>query len=548
MINIKFKGNIYSIESRTTLEDFFKTIITDYTDIIIGVINNSIKELNTVITEDCTVDYFDLKDVNGQKVYKRSLSFLFIKATKDIMQEAKVELCHTLSKGQYCLINNTDRFNDDMLLKIKKRMNELIEEDLPFIKTTLSRKEAIDLFKKTKRYEKIKLLENIEKEKVNIYSLDGYKDYFYGYLVPSTKYLKLFDLVREDEGVVLLVPERKNPKNLKKHNPQPKLLNVFTETKDWAKIMKINLVGDLNEQITNGKYGDIIRTVEALQETKISKIAEQIANNSEKKVVLIAGPSSSGKTSFSRRLAIQLKVNGLNAIPISMDDYFVDRDKTPLNEEGKPDFESIYALDLEFFNKQLKELLSGGEVELPTFNFQKGIREFSGSKVRLKENDILIFEGIHGLNPLLTSSIDEKSKFKIYVSPLTQLNLDYHNRISTTDCRIIRRIVRDNKFRGHSAERTIELWDNVRNGEEKNIFPYQEEADAMFNSTLIYEISVLKKYIEPLLRSVDRNSISYIESNRLLKFIEYFKSIDDELDIPPTSIIKEFIGGSRIVD
>lgn len=547
-INIKFRGTNYKINKNMTLEDFLKIINHNYKNAVIGVIDNSIKELNTPLIKDCTVDYFDLTNNNGQKVYKRSLSFLFIKATKDVLQEAKVELCHTLSKGQYCLIHNTNRFNDEMLVKIKNRMIELVKENLPFVKTKLNRKEAISLFKKTNRYEKIKLLENIDKETVNIYNLDGYKDYFYGYLVPSTGYLKLFDIKRENEGVVLLLPDKNNPDILKEYKQQPKLLSVFTETKNWAKIMNINLVGDLNEQISKGKYGEIIRTVEALQETKISKIAEQIAKDREKKIVLIAGPSSSGKTSFSKRLEIQLKVNGISSIPISMDDYFVNRDKTPLNKEGNYDFESIYALDLELFNNHIKQLLNGEEVEIPSYNFQTGKREYNGHKVKLKENEILIFEGIHGLNPLLTSSIEDKSKFKIYVSPLTQLNLDYHNRISTTDCRLIRRIVRDNKFRGYSAEKTIEMWSNVRRGEENNIFPYQEEADAIFNSTLIYEISILKKYVEPLLKNVDKNSPSHIEAHRLLNFIQYFKSIDDELDIPPTSIIKEFIGGSRIVD
>lgn len=547
-INIKFRGTNYKINKNMTLEDFLKIINHNYKNAVIGVIDNSIKELNTPLIKDCTVDYFDLTNNNGQKVYKRSLSFLFIKATKDVLKEAKVELCHTLSKGQYCLIHNTNRFNDEMLVKIKNRMIELVKENLPFVKTKLNRKEAISLFKKINRYEKIKLLENIDKETVNIYNLDGYKDYFYGYLVPSTGYLKLFDIKRENEGVVLLLPDKNNPDILKEHKQQPKLLSVFTETKNWAKIMNINLVGDLNEQISKGKYGEIIRTVEALQETKISKIAEQIAKDREKKIVLIAGPSSSGKTSFSKRLEIQLKVNGISSIPISMDDYFVNRDKTPLNKEGNYDFESIYALDLELFNNHIKQLLNGEEVEIPSYNFQTGKREYNGHKVKLKENEILIFEGIHGLNPLLTSSIEDKSKFKIYVSPLTQLNLDYHNRISTTDCRLIRRIVRDNKFRGYSAEKTIEMWNNVRRGEENNIFPYQEEADAIFNSTLIYEISILKKYVEPLLKNVDKNSPSHIEAHRLLNFIQYFKSIDDELDIPPTSIIKEFIGGSRIVD
>lgn len=546
-IKIKFKEDNYIVNKGITLSELLKKINHNFKDAVIGVINNEIKELNEKIYSDSTIDYFDLTTINGQKVYKRSLSFLFIKATKDVLQEAKVELCHTLSNGQYCVIHNTNRFNDKILFKIKKRMIELVKMDLPFEKTVLKKEKAISLFNKMNRKEKSKLLETIDKEFVSIYSLDGYKDYFYSYLVPSTGYLKNFDLIKEDKGVVLLLPDKNNPNNLKNYKYQPKLLRIFQETKDWANIMNINLVGDLNKQIKEGKYGEIIRTIEALQETKISKIAEQIAFNKEKKVILIAGPSSSGKTSFSKRLATQLKVNGLTAIPISMDDYFVDRDKTPLGEDGKYDFENIYAIDIDLFNKDLSNLLAGKEIELPVFNFEKGKREYRGNKIKLEENQIIILEGIHGLNPLLTSSIEEKSKYKIYISPLTQLNLDYHNRISTTDCRLIRRIVRDNKFRGHSAEKTIEMWDNVRKGEEKNIFPYQEEANAIFNSTLIYEISILKKYIIPLLKEVSKSSPSYIEAHRLLKFIEYFIDIEDELDIPPNSIIKEFIGGSRIV-
>lgn len=546
-INVTINGTKHEYKSGIKLEDISNDFQSSKKNIVLALVNNEVKELTSIIEDNCEIKFLDLKTTNGQKVYKRSLSFLFIKAMHDVLNEAKVELCHTLSKGQYCLISNTIRFNKDIVKKINEKMIEIVNMDMPFTKNRLSRKEAIELFKKINREDKVSLFKNIDKDFVNIYELDGYRDYFYGYLVPSTRYLKNFSLVYENDGVVLMLPRKENPDELEKYRYQPKLLKVFQETKDWSKIMGVHLVGDLNELIAKEEYPELIRTVEALHETKIAKIAEIIANHpTKRRVILIAGPSSSGKTSFSKRLAIQLKVNGLKPVAISLDDYFVEREKTPIDEHGEYDFESINSLDMKLFNEDLNKLLKGEEVELPFYNFKRGKREYNGHKLRIDKDQPLILEGIHGLNPLLTSTIPDEIKFKIYVSPLTQLNLDNHNRISTTDSRLLRRIVRDNQFRGHGAQNTIKMWESVRRGEEKNIFPYQEEADAMFNSTLIYEISVLKKYAVPLLSTITKNEEGYIEANRLLKFIQYFKTIDEELDIPSTSILREFIGGSRI--
>ncbi|MEG6617042.1 nucleoside kinase [Peptococcaceae bacterium 1198_IL3148] len=546
-VNITINGEKHSFEVGTTLATIANSLYQPYS-MVLGVVNNELKELSYALTTDAEVRFLDLTTTDGQKCYKRSLSFLFVKAFSDIDKEANIELCHTLSKGQYCIVKGCACFNQKTVQRVKKRMLELVKQDIPFIKEKLPVDEAVKLFEQIGRPDKIHLFKHIDKETVNIYNLDGYKDYFYGYLVPSTGYLKLFDVIPEDDGVVLLCPKKSNPEELTQHMYQPKLLKAFRETKDWANIMGVNMVGDLNEIIVNKEYSDLIRTVEALHENKIIKIADEITKHPTKgRVVLIAGPSSSGKTTFSRRLATQLKVNGLKPVAISLDDYFVDREDTPMDKDGNYDFESIYALDLKLFNQHLTALLCGEEVELPYYNFKKGKREYTGHKLRVNEKQPIILEGIHGLNNLLTSSVPDHYKFKIYISPLTQLNLDYHNRISTTDSRLIRRIVRDYRFRGHDAQATIKMWPSVRRGEEKNIFPYQEQADAMFNSTLIYELAVLKKYALPLLQAVKKDQEGYIEAKRLLRFLKYFRDIEDELDIPPTSIIKEFIGGSRIV-
>ena len=548
-ITVTINGEEYVYDSGISLEDISLNFGNNpIGTIVLGIVNNELKDLTYKVEEDAVINFLDLSTTNGQKTYKRSLSFLFIKATQDILKEARVELCHTLSKGQYCKIENYQSFTEQSVRRIKERMIELVAQNIPFIREKLSLEKALKLFYETNRKEKIQLFQNVDKKNINIYTLDNYKDYFYGYLVPSTGYLRLFDLVLEDQGVIILCPRKDNPNELTKHVYQPKLLKVFRETKEWARIMGVNYVGDLNQIIVDKEYPDLIRTVEALHENKIIKIADTIVSHPTKKnIILVAGPTSSGKTSFSKRLATQLKVNGLKPISISLDDYFVSREETPLDENGQYDFESIYALDLDLFNTHLKELLEGKEVDLPSYNFKLGIREFNGNKLKLIGNQPIIIEGIHGLNNLLTSSIPDEYKFKIYISPLTQPNLDYHNRISITDSRLIRRIVRDNQFRGHDAKSTIKMWNSVRRGEEKYIFPFQEKADAMFNSTLIYELAVLKKYVVPLLREIRKDEEGYIEAIRLLKFIRYFREIEEEIDIPPTSILKEFIGGSRIV-
>lgn len=544
MIKINIKNTFYEVLSNTTIEDFLKesTLKSNLNLYVGATVNNIPQDLTYKLTKDCSIDLIDITSTLGQKIYKNSLSFLFLKAVYDTMDKASVTLCHTISKGQYCEIDGYNYISEDIINKIKNRMKELVDLNLPFSKKILTKEDAIELFNSIKKYDHVELLSTMYKETVNVYTLDGYITYFNDYIVPSTGHLKNFDIVSEDTGLVLLCPTKSNPEKIQEHIKQPKLLKSFEETKTWAKIMKVDTVYDLNKKILNREHGNLIRTIEALQEKKIADIAQSIFDL-EKRVILIAGPSSSGKTTTSKRIETQLKVLGLSPISISLDDYFVNRENTPLDEFGEKDYESIYALDLDQFNKDICSLLEGNEVEIPTYNFVTGKREYKGKKLKIKNNQPIILEGIHGLNPILTKEIDEKEKFKIYISPITQLNLDKHNRLSSTDCRLMRRIVRDFNFRGNSAEDTFKMWDSVRRGEDKNIFPYQEEANVIINSTLIYEIPVLKKYIEPLLIAVDTNSPYYVEAKRLLNTLSYFIGINDEKDIPSTSIIKEFIGG-----
>ena len=419
---------------------------------------------------------------------------------------------------------------------------------MPIIKKSYAIDDALELFEKQGMQDKIKMMKFRRSSVVNVYALDGYYDYYYGYMVPDASYLPYFELHLYGEGFVIQMPEAEAPTVVPPFEPQDKLFQVLNESTKWGKMLGVQTVADLNEDITKGRIQETILVQEALQEKKIAEIAQMIVERSNVKFILIAGPSSSGKTTFSHRLSIQLKVNNINPVPISLDDYFVNREDTPLDEFGKYDFESIYAVDLDLFNSDLEKLLKGEEIDVPKFNFKTGKREYSGRKLKIKEDQLIILEGIHALNPILTQSISEAEKFKIYISVLTQINLDDHNRIPTTDLRLIRRIVRDYNFRGYSAARTIEHWDAVRRGEEKNIFPYQEEADVMFNSACIYELPVLKKYAKPLLEEIKEDAKSFIEANRVLKLLQYFVELDEESDIPPTSIVREFIGGSRIVD
>ncbi|GIM31284.1 nucleoside kinase [Paraclostridium bifermentans] len=548
-INIKINNKNYEYPKNVALDIIAKDLSNEYKGIVtIGKIKNKLKDLNSTLDKNCDLELIDTTQPDGMRVYMRTLSLIFIKSCEEIFNGCKVTIEHSLSNGLYCEIkNNKSEVTEEDIEKIKAKVKSIIESDLKIEKIVTDKSEAIKILKNNNKNAKAELLKYKEYEDVKLYKCGGYINHFYGHMLPSTSYVKTFDIKKWQSGVVILGPSKENKNEPQNFVAQPKLSNIYKESEIWSELIGIDKVASLNEAIESKKYGEIISIVEALHEKKISQIADIIKENN-KRVILIAAPSSSGKTSFAHRLSIQLKVNNLHPVPISLDDYFVDREDTPLDEFGNFDFESIYAIDLELFNSDLEKLLKGEEIKLPKFNFKTGKREFSGKTLKIEKDQPIILEGIHALNPMLTQSIDDKDKFKIYISVLTQINLDNHNRIPTTDLRLIRRIVRDYNFRGYSAEKTILNWWSVRRGEDKNIFPYQEEADIMFNSACLYELAVLKKYAKPLLEQIEDDNEAFIESNRILKFLQYFVELDDELDIPPTSIIREFIGGSRIVD
>jgi uridine kinase len=449
---------------------------------------------------------------------------------------------YSLGKGYFCQFVSEERKLDQKLLdSVKQRMHELVGQDIRIIKESVGTDEAIKRFAAQGMADKEKLFKYRRVSKANIYTLDGYEDYFYGYMVPSTGYIKVFDLLLYEDGFMLMAPTREKPDELPEFKPMPKLFNVQKIANDWSRMLELADVGDLNEAITNGSIKELMLVQEALQEKRIGEIADKIKAG-DKKIVLIAGPSSSGKTTFSHRLSVQLRAYGLRPYPLALDNYFKDREFTPRDENGDYDFECIEAMDLELFNSDMSKLLAGEEVEIPTFNFTLGKKEYKGKKMKLNTGDVLVAEGIHGLNPLMTSELPDDSKFKIYISALTALNIDEHNRIPTTDGRLIRRIVRDARTRGNDARGTIGMWHSVRRGEEKYIFPFQEEADVMFNSASIFELSVLKQYAEPLLFAVPHDCTEYYEAKRLLKFLDYFLGVD-VTSIPNNSIIREFVGG-----
>ena len=473
----------------------------------------------------------------------RSLTMILVKAAYDVFPDSRVVLEHSLGEGIFGEIHKKSPLTKEDIELIKNRMKEIIKADYRFIKNKIKKSEAENFLKGKAVDDKIKLLKYVKKEEISLYSLDGYYDYFFGDMINSTGDIKNFDIIYYNPGFILLPPKGINTTELGAFKEQKNLFKIFYESEQWGNILGVGNVGDLNEKIDNGEIIDIIRINEALHEKKIAYIADSIHQNKDVKVVLIAGPSSSGKTTFCNRLSIQLRVNGITPVPISLDNYFVHRDKTPLDEVGNPDFESIYALDLQLFNEDLNNLLEGKKVNLPVFDFKTGMRSISSNSTKLPENGVLLIEGIHGLNDLLTSSIDKKYKYKIYLSALTQLNLDDHNRISTADVRIIRRIVRDSLSRGYSGEATLKMWDSIKRGEKKNIFIFQEEADATFNSTLVYELCVLKKYAIRELKKIEKNSVVYNDAKRLIDLLDVFNEINSE-DIPDNSIIREFIGGS----
>lgn len=510
-------------------------------------VNNKVESLDFRVYYNKDIEFLDITSSSGMRTYVRSLFFVLVKAVEELYPQGNISLEHPISKGYFCKLHNDRTIGLDDVQRIKQKMQEIIAADIPYTRTECHTEKVVRLFEERGMPDKARLLDTYGQLYSYYYQLGDTVDCYYSSLVPSTGYIHLFDIVKYYDGLLLRIPNRENPTKLEEVVKQEKMLEVFQEYHRWNQILGISTVGDLNVACNEGHATDLINVSEALQEKKIAQIADEITHRDQDgkrvKLVLISGPSSSGKTTFSKRLSIQLMTNGLKPYPISLDDYFVNRNDTPLDENGKHDFESLYAVDLPFFEEQLTTLLNGGEVELPRYNFTTGKREMSGKKLRIDEHMILIIEGIHALNPALTPHIPNENKYKVYVSALTTILLDNHNYIPTTDNRLLRRIIRDYKYRNYSAEETIARWPSVRAGEEKWIFPYQENADAMFNSALLFELAVLKDYVEPVLRKVPNRCPEYSEAHRLLRFLNYFVSVQDK-ELPPTSLLREFLGGS----
>lgn len=534
-------------ERNTKYEEIANEFQAQYEGLIAAVIvDGKIQELIKTVEKDCTVTFATLKDSIGHKTYVRTALLLLAKSIHDVVgteniEKIKVEF--TIGDALYCSGKGNFIIDQELIDKVLMRMRKLVQDKMPIIKKNYSIDDAISLFEERGMTDKVKLFRYRRSSTINVYEMDGFYDYFYGYMLPSADYIKYFDLIPYHEGFMLLLPNKSRPTEIAPFVPREKLFDTLIRTTEWGIKMQIDTVGDLNNEICHGRAGDMVLVQEALQERRISEIAKDIESRGGVKFVMIAGPSSSGKTSFSYRLSIQLRTLGRIPHAISVDNYFVDREKTPKDGNGDYNFECLEAIDVEQFNKDMSDLLDGKAVEIPNFNFKTGKREYRGNVKKLGPEDILVIEGIHGLNDKMSYALPSESKYKIYISALTTLNVDEHNRIPTTDGRLLRRMVRDARTRGTSAKRTIEMWPSVRRGEEENIFPYQESADAMFNSALIYELAVLKQYAEPLLFGIQKGEPEYFEAKRLLKFLEYFLGIASDI-LPKNSIMREFVGGS----
>lgn len=547
MVTINIEGNVVQFAKGTTYEQ----IVNDYQDQCCGLIalvkvDGKIRELSKRVEKDCKLKFIYLNESVGHKTYLRTATFLFVKAVQDIVGKDKyhkIKVESSIGNGYYCSGYGDFTVTEELIEKVNIRMRELVTNNTKIEKRAIPIDEAIQLFRENGMEDKVKLFKYRRSSMVNIYNMDGYLDYYYGYMFPSAGYVKHFQVLYYKDGFILNLPDKSEPTKIKEFIPREKLFETLQQTNEWGIKLGIDTVGDLNNEICCGKLNELILVQEALQESRISDIAKDIVERGGVKFVMIAGPSSSGKTTFSHRLAIQLRTHGMIPHPIAVDDYFVNRDKTPRDENGDFNFECLESIDMEQFNSDMCDLLAGKTVELPNFNFKSGLREYKGNFKTLGCDDILIIEGIHGLNDKMSHSLPVESKYKIYISALTALKIDEHNRIPTTDARLIRRMVRDARTRGASAKRTIEMWPSVRKGEEENIFPFQESADAMFNSTLIYELAVLKQFAEPLLFGISVGEPEYDEAKRLLKFLEYFLGVSSE-NLPKNSIVREFVGGS----
>ncbi|MGI6394162.1 MAG: nucleoside kinase [bacterium] len=539
--NIQVKHGTTFLELALQFQDKFDCKIVG------AVFNNELCELRKEIVEKGVLELITLQDKDGYLFYLRSLFFILIKAVSEIFPHAILHIEYSIGNGYYCWFEGLEWMEPGEIERIQTKMREIVKADIPFLRKRFATPDAIEEFKKHGLMDKVSLFKIRKEECTSVYTLESTIGYFSGYLVPSTSYCDNFSISFYNNGIVLVAADPANPKVVPAFKDSPKYFNIIKEHNEWLDILEMDNCAKLNDLIREGKSRDLILLSEALHEKKLAKIADEIfRRNKVIKIVSIAGPSSSGKTTTANRLSVQLKVNGLKPFLISLDDYFIDREKTPVDKNGMHDFESISAINIKLFNENLDQLLKGKEVEIPRYNFKTGKGEKSGKKLTLPDNGVLVVEGIHGLNPSLYFDISCQNIYRLYVSALTALNIDNHNRISTADSRLLRRMVRDNKYRGHSPIETIRRWDSVRKGEEKNIFPYQENADIMFNSSLVYEFSALKKYAKPLLADISKENPEFREAKRLLKFLSFFEEMDDST-IPPNSILREFIGKSVFV-
>lgn len=547
MVRVTIGGITREYEEGTQLKTAAEEFQNQYeNDILLATVNGKLQELHKTMPDDAEVGFLTAADKPGMLTYRRSALLMMLKAFYDVAGRdnvRKLSVEFAVGNGLYIDAEGDFERNEELLSRVKAKMREYCEARIPIKKRSVNTDEAMELFHRHKMYDKERLFYYRRVSRVNIYSIGGFEDYYYGYMVPDTGYIRYFDLELYQGGIMLMLPDSSDPKTVQKFEPKDKLFQVMKEADVWGRKLQVPNVGALNQCISSGGMNELILVQEALMEKKIGDIAEMIASRPDKKFVMIAGPSSSGKTTFSHRLSIQLRAKGLTPHPIAVDNYFVNRADSPRDENGNYNYEALECLDIKLFNENMSDLLAGKRVQLPVYNFISGEREYRGDYLQLGAEDILVIEGIHCLNEKLSYSLPRENKFKIYISALTQLNIDEHNRIPTTDGRLIRRMVRDARTRGASAQDTIRMWPSVRKGEKENIFPYQEDADVMFNSALVYELSVLKQYAEPILFSVPRDSAEYVEAKRLLKFLDYFLGVSSE-DIPRNSIVREFIGGS----